>query len=283
MSQYEVQYGISNGKKWIAGHIPMKSGIIIYIDSRTGIGIDGVLKYIADFIKYQARHMSIPSYGTDDLIQELTAIALAAIPSYSIEKSANMLTFLQNHIKNRMVNLYKYTTEKCRTATHGQYRFCKVRCPHCDQTFIFDEVRGMPGACRCCGNSTSSGRWKRYPVPIAIFSSDEKIPLKDGGHTTLCERSSHDDAIILGREGDVSEDSVVMNLSINSAIDGLDPSTKKIVCLFLEGRTLLEISEEVDMSISAIKARIQSLSSNRVLLDALGKDYDCLEKTISDQ
>jgi RNA polymerase sigma factor (sigma-70 family) len=250
----------------------MKSGVVLYIDSRTGVGIDQVYRYISDFIRYQARQMSIPSYGIDDLVQELTVIALAAIPDYSIEKSANMLTFLQNHVKNRMVNLYKYATEKCRTATHGTYRFCKTRCPHCDQTFVFDETRGMPKYCTYCRTSTAEGKWRTYPIPMALLSADEEIPLKDGGHTTIRECTSPEDVLILGFRASDSEHDVVSNLSINSVIDGLEPSTKKIVNLFLEGRTLFEISEEIGISTSAIKARLQALSKNKALLEALGKD-----------
>lgn len=272
MTQYEIQYGIDGTRRWIAGHIPMKGGVILYIDSRTGVGIDKVLEYAMDFIKYQARQMNIPSYGTDDLVQELTAIALAAIPDYSIEKSANMLTFLQNHIKNRMVNLYKFSTEKCRTATHGVFRFCKAKCPQCSQTFLFDDSAGMPKNCQFCGESTKTGKWRKYPVPIAIISADEEIPLRDGGYTTIGECASEDDFIILGNKGSTAESGLVGNLSINSVIDGLDSSTKTIIYLFLEGRTLFEISEEIGLSSSAVKARLQALSKNEALLEALGKD-----------
>ena len=272
VSQYEVKYGSEHGRKWIAGHIPMKSGIVLYIDSRTGVGIDQLYRYISDFLRYQARQMSIPSYGMDDLMQELTAIALAAIPDYSIERSANMLTFLQNHIKNRMVNLYKFATEKCRTATHGTYRFCKMRCPNCDKTFIFDDNHDVIDRCPNCLSSTSEGRWRKYPVPIMMLSADEEIPLRDGGYTTISDCASPEDVAILGIQPSESEQDVVNNLSINSAIDGLEPSTKKIISLFLEGRTLFEISEEIGISTSAIKARLQGLSKNKNLLEALGKD-----------
>lgn len=272
MSQYEVKYGFECGKKWITGHIPMKSGVVLYIDSRTGVGIDQLYKYISDFLRYQARQMSIPSYGTDDLVQELSAIALAAIPDYSIERSANMLTFLQNHIKNRMINIYKYATEKCRTATHGTYRFCKTRCPNCEKTFIFDENHEIMDRCPHCLTSTSEGRWRKYPVPIMVLSADEEIPLRDGGHTTISECASPEDVLILGMRSSGSEQDVVNNLSINSAIDGLEPSTKKIISLFFEGRTLFEISEEIGISMSAIKARLQGLSKNKALLEALGKE-----------
>lgn len=272
MAEYEIRYGVTHGKKWIAGHIPMKNGVVLYIDSRTGKGTEQVYKYISDFIRYQARQMSIPSYGTEDLVQELAAIAIAAIPDYSIEKSANMLTFLQNHIKNRMINLYKYATEKCRTATHGTFRFCKMKCPKCEKTFVFDDNRGMPKSCTYCGVSTDEGRWRKYPVPMMVMSADEEIPLKDGGYTTIGECASPEDVMILGIRGPQSEAEVISNLSINSAIYGLEPSTQKIVNLFLEGRTLFEISEEIGISTSAIKARLQALSKNKVLLEALGKD-----------
>jgi RNA polymerase sigma factor (sigma-70 family) len=272
MNQYEVTYGIDSGRKWISGHIPMKSGIVLFIDTRTGVGIDQIYKYISDFIRYQARQMTIPSYSTEDLIQELTVIALAAIPDYSIEKSANMLTFLQNHIKNRMVNIYKHATEKCRTATHGTYRFCKTKCPYCEHTFIFDDNVGMPSCCVRCNADTSIGRWKAYPIPVPVLSADEEIHLQDGGRTTISECASPEDVSILGFRAVDPEVDVVNNLSINSIIDGLEPSTQHIINLFLEGRTLFEISAAVRLSTSAIKARLQSLSKNKELLESLGKD-----------
>lgn len=283
MSVYETRYGFEHGRRWIAGHIPMKRGLVLYVDTRTGEGVDSIVRYISDFVRYQARQMSIPSYGFEDLSQELIAIAISAIPDYSVDRSANMLTFLQNHIKNRMVNLYKFATEKCRTATHGVYRFCKTKCSNCNHTMLFDDVKGMPGRCASCGLNTSQGRWKKYPVAISILSADEEIPLKDGGYTTIGERASCEDVAILGMDVDDSEDCLVNNLSIISAIDELEPSTKNIICLFLEGRTLFEISEEMGISTSAIKARIQSLAKNKVLLDALGKDNEYLEKNSAAQ
>ncbi len=272
MEEHEVHYGITDGRKWICGHIPMKSDVILYIDSRTGTGINSVLSYTLDFIKYQARQMSIPSYAYEDLVQELTYIALIAIPDYSVEKGANMLTFLQNHIKNRMVNLYKFATERCRTATHGTYRYYKVRCPSCKNNMIFNETDGMLSHCKFCNHPTTEGRWKRYPVPIAMFSSDEELPSSDGNRVSLGDSVSQDVMIVLGHDAASNEDSMVSELSINSAISELDPVVQRIVTLFLSGKTVSEISEDTGMSQSEIRSKLGKLSGNTKLVKALGRE-----------
>ncbi len=272
MEEYELSYGISDGRKWICGHVPMKTDVILYIDSRDGTGIGEVLEYTLDFIKYQSRQMTIPSYSYEDLVQELTYIALIAIPDYSIEKGANMLTFLQNHIKNRMVNLYKFSTERCRTATHGTFRYYKIKCPNCRNNMIFNETDGPPQYCKFCRTPATEGKWKKYPVPIAMLSSDEELPSEDGTGTSLGDSVSPEVMTVLGHNAPVNEDNLVSELSINSAISELDPVVQRIVNLFLSGKAVSEISSDLGLSQSEIRSKLGRLSGNQRLIKALGRE-----------
>ena len=268
----ELRSGIHNGQKWIAGQIPMKQNLVVEIDTRTGKGVQEVLNYLKDFIRYQASHMNMSYHTTEDLIQELTAIALSAIPEYSLERKANMLTFLQNHVKNRIINLYKFTTEKCRTATHENFRYCKVKCPQCSAYTIIDEIHESLSRCPICRyRKQAEEKWKKYPIPIPFISSDEEIQLVDGSSTTIREHTSEEDVSILTGAAPLTEDRLLNKLSINSIISSLDETTQRILALFLEGHSMQDIAKSVKLSSSAVKARIQALGKNNELVEALGR------------
>ena len=266
--------GHKDGQRWIAGYAPMKQNICVYVDTRSGEGIEKILGYLKDFIRYQAAHMTLPSSTTDDIIQELNLIALSAIQNYNINRGANMLTFLQNHLRNRIVNLYKFTTEQCRTATHENFRFCKIKCPTCKQYSVIDECSTTLRHCLHCGFiKQPEAVWKRYPVPIGFISANEEFALQDGSITTIQEHCSYDDTMLLnGKKPFGSEDDVVNRISLFRSLSRLDPITKRILILFLEGHTMVDISRQIKLSTPCIKSKIQALRKNRSFIELFSKD-----------
>lgn len=265
----EIINGITDGQKWLMGTIPMKQNLTLYVNTKTGDGVQDILDYLEDFIKYQAAHITLPSYSNDDIIQELNMIAMLAIPDYDAGKQANMLTFLQNHIKNRIINIYKYSTEKCRTATHDNFRFCKVRCPKCKNFSIIDESTTILTRCYTCGNKKKAAEsWRKYPVPIPFISSNEEFTVQDGSQTTIQEHCSYEDVAILnGQESVELEELVLKRLSIYNILDSLDIITQQIIKLFLAGYSFVEISKQLDISTQIIKAKFLMLAKNPAFVE----------------
>jgi len=274
MATQRITTGYKNGKRWIAGQIPMKQNVIVNLDTRTGEGIATILQYLKDFIRYQAMHISLPSHSTEDIIQELNIIALSAISDYDISRGANMLTFLQNHIKNRIINIYKFATEKCRTATHENFRFCKVKCPRCKQYSVYDENSGVLTHCKHCGYIKKPNvKWRSYPIPIGFISANEEFALQDGSVTTIQDHCSYDDiTIINGRKDLHNEDELVTRLALSRSFARLDSATKKILLLFVEGHTMIEISNVVKLSTPCIKSKLQALRKNKAFIEIFSKD-----------
>jgi len=252
----------------------MKQNIYVYVDTRTGEGIPEILGYVKDFIRYQATHITLPSHTTDDIIQELNYIAISAIPDYNVSRGANMLTFLQNHLRNRIINIYKYSTEKCRTAVHENFRFCKVKCPSCKQYSVIDECATTLKHCLQCGFiKQPEVKWRSYPVPIGFISSNEEFTLQDGSQTTIQDHCSYDDVILInGKKSMSNEDDIVTRISLARSLAKLDPVTRKILFLFLEGHAMVEISKRVKLSTPCIKSKIQALRKNRALIEIFSRD-----------
>lgn len=261
--------GFSKSQRWISGHIPMKQNVVVYVDTRSGEGVSEILLYLKDFIRYQASHISLPSYSTEDVIQELNLIAISAINNYDASKGANMLTFLQNHLKNRIINIYKFATEKCRTATHENFRFCKIKCPKCKQYSTIDEHTTKLENCYNCGHrKLEKETWRSYPIPIAFISANEEFVLQDGSKTTIQDYSSYGDTFILNGirilEG---EDRIVARVTLHSTMHRLDSITQQILTMLLEGHTMIEISKTVHLSTPCIKSKIQALRKNRAFIE----------------
>lgn len=267
----DVCSGTTNGKKWLVGNIPMKQNISLYLDTRSGTGVTQVLDYLHDFITYQASHIKLPSFSKEDVIQELIIIALVAMPDYDVSKNANMLTFLQNHIKNRIVNIYKHSTEQCRTATHENFRFCKIKCPKCKQYIVVDQLQANISFCYHCGRVKKTEEvWRSYPIQIPFLSTSEEFSLSDddGSKTTIQEYYSYDDISILGgNRGFDSESKKVERLSIYSIVSTLDEVTRNIVILFLAGHSITEISKKIKLSSNDIRLKISALSDNKDFIE----------------
>lgn len=266
---FELISGTTNGQRWIAGTIPMKQNISFHVDTRTGVGVAEIMKYLEDFISYQAAHITLTSFTNEDIIQELNIIALTAIPDYDASKYANMLTFLQNHIRNRIVNLYKYSTEQCRTAIHDNYRLYRVKCPGCNRNNIINKYLDVIVNCNYCGNpKTSDDNWKFYPLQIITASANEELTLQDGSQTTIQEYCSNDDTYILFGKKEMGDEALLLKrLSIIDIITTLDDLTKQIVIAFMEGNSVLEISKQLNLTTVFIRSKIEELATNKVFIE----------------
>jgi len=263
----DIVSGQENGKKWIAGTLPMKHNITLEIDTRTGKGVIDVLNYLKDFVGYQASKIFLPAHSVEDTIQEIYTIAIIAIPEYDASKCANLLTFLQNHIRNRIINLYKFVTEQRRTAVWGYFRFFKIRCPACKKYFLADELSDDMFSCKTCGHTRQGEeRWKKYPISIGVLSSNEMFELPDGSHTTIQDHFSYEDlGHLVGVEDKMSEDSVLSRSAIFSIIKNYDEFTQAVANMIIEGYNVSEIGRELDVSSAKVKARLNKLSKNKGL------------------
>lgn len=255
----ELIYGVSDGKKWIAGQIPLKKDVVAHIDSRTGKGYDAVVESMAETIDWQASKMTLPSADQEDIRQELTMIAIAAIPDYNTERAANLCTFLQNHLQRRAKNLYKFATEQRRTALARPDRPSKLHCPKCGFLHLVDGASQEHLICARCGEEEGPKRWRRYPLLIATFSSSQSLPIEaeDGEPSSIEDFCTYSDLWFLGAqaEGEVMENKIALE-----EVSGReDADTKLIIQHLLEGWSLSDACVKVGASRTIVKKRLRAI------------------------
>lgn len=255
-------FGMENGKRWISGKVDIGKGKTILVDTRTGRGVNEILLKLNNFISYQASKVKFPSYAREDIMQEIRVLALEAIPKYDNSKNTNIITFLQNHIKNRIVNMCKFFSEKRRRATFCNTNISKIRCPSCRKFFMANE-NAERYTCSGCFFSAqgSSPKWKKYNVPILPVPSssmkDTSSNEENEKEISILDVISESDSNL----GFVMEVAQNLDERINNKLDffkiynKLDNTNKKILRMVMEGYTYKDISEKVGISEKAAYAR----------------------------
>lgn len=154
----------------------------LYLNSKTGEGFDKLIGLMRGFLNHQLNIMEFPSFGRDDLEQEMLTLAMEALPRYDETRPANLLTFLQGHVKNRLINMCKFFSQKRRCATYISNDTQKVRCNSC-RTFFRAKSSLDTLSCPKCGESAErgSGMWKFYnliAIPGQLAVDDNEVQVE---------------------------------------------------------------------------------------------------------
>lgn len=259
-----VESGFIDGKRWIAGDVPMGKGLTIEVDTRTGKGVDKICEHLNKFIFIQTLKVKFPSYFRDDTAQELYIMALEAIPNFNADKNANMLTFLESHIQKRIINKFKYFSEQKRVPICKTARVFKFRCPDCRSFFILkpDDVV----QCKKCGLTDPTAKWKRYNIILPSFSWD------------FITSEHNEDSNAPGTERIFSalfsmsidpEDEVNKKLDFLKKFDQMEEIEQTIIKKILEGRSSNEIASE--MQISGVAAYNNATKVIKLVKAAVGE------------
>lgn len=252
---------ISNeNTKWTKGSVPVGRGDFVYVDTETGEGVDKICSLLQRFVSYQSSKVKFPSSTPEDVAQDLYVLALEAMPSYNPDKNANILTFLQSHIKKRLINKCKFVSEKKRRATYINSNAYKIRCPNCRG---FSTAQGPVESCPKCGHSGREGKWKKYNIPVLpIFFTciEDKLP-EEVNDLTEAFSDLQTIASLLGETAETVDQVVQIKLDFMKLFDRLDETNKKIVQMILAGYAYKDIATEVGLSEKATYARVAKIIS----------------------
>lgn len=271
--QQDFSFGYSNNKRWIKGWVPVGKKKQVYIDTLSGEGVQEVLQVLNSFITYQASKVKFPSYSKEDIIQEIRLLALEAIPKYDISRNTNIITFLQNHIKNRIINLCKFVSEKRRRATYFKTEQIKVKCPKC-KSFFRASKDELYHICNKCGFSASSESdiWRKYNMPVVSipFSSIGCDSNSQGVNNQLSfieyVSSTDNDLEFISNNTLALEKVSNLKLDFMRVLDQLDDLNRKIILMIIEGHTYKDIASEVGISEKAAYARAKKFMKKQKIM-----------------
>lgn len=259
----ELERGITDGKKWIKGHVPVGKDNWVYMDTAQNIGVNDICVLLKKFVTYQSLKVKFSSFTYEDTMQEIYALIIEAIPSYELGRNSNMLTFLQNHVKNRIINMCKFYSESRRRATHSTSITVKARCPSCKSVIRTEKAKSYScPECKHVGNKD----WKVYNTPVlAIPFSAMKVSSnnKNSQDRDILDSIASGDGIlsVLGHETTNIEKIVENRLDFAKLYDVLDETDRKMIDMFLAGNGHKDVAASLGLSEKATYARIGKITS----------------------
>jgi len=266
IQQDDFIVGFTNDKRWFKGTVSIGKDQLIYVDTQKGEGIEKIFKRLDNFITYQASKLHFPNYTKEDIVQEIKVLALEAIPKYDNTRKSNMITFLQNHIRNRIINLCKFVSEKRRRATFYSIIQCKIRCPDCKHfTKIYNEVDMY--TCQSCFKVAPKDDkgWKKYNLPIVpiSFGKIEAMTENSNGESlpSLSEifSDSNENLAFIKELKLPLEERIQKKVDFLKIYEKLDDTNKKIIKMVMEGHTYKDISRLVGISEKSTYARASKI------------------------
>lgn len=253
-----LERGIIDGRKWLRGSVPVGKDNWIYIDTLKNNGINDICKLLSKFVTYQALKVKFSSYSTEDVMQEIYALIIEAMPSYELGRQSNMLTFLQNHVKNRIINMCKYFSESRRRAIHSDVTIVKARCPQCKNVIRTEKAKSYTcPKCEHVGNKD----WKVYNTPVLpIPFSSIRLPSNNRNtqERDVLDSIAESDGIysILGEETTNIEKIVEFRLDFAKLYTMLEETDRKMLDMFLAGNGHKEVAQCLGLSEKATYVRV---------------------------
>lgn len=227
-------------KKNFQGYVKMFDDIY-YVDTKTGEGVDKVLKKIDPLLCKMAASTYISGYSFEDIKQELSIMAIKGIKSYDPSKNTALSTFLYKHLDNKLISKLKSANKMSNDANliYGQEDSdTKIR--KAKEELSFSQ----------CGSRYNDGEEILFE-----YSVEES----DGFYQSPVRRY----------------DDVNFEISIRKISEELDDKTSKILELIcFEDYTIKDAAAEVGLSGWAASIRIKNLAKKHSVKSALGKSLN---------
>lgn len=224
----------------------------VYLNLDTGEGVDRVMKRLEKFVYYKSNDISFPSYSNEDVHQQIYMLALEGLPNYNPDKGANLLTFLQQHINNRLVNMYKFYSEQKRRAVMHNISRAKFKCKSCG-TLFQSSLHGII-KCPSCnkeGEHKDTAKWVKYNIPVVPVSvTSALVSDGDGAETSLLNVISADSASVMtvAKKASSNIEGLHNSIDINKFISiAKTAANKSIIKMIIQGFTYKEIADHLGM------------------------------------
>jgi RNA polymerase sigma factor (sigma-70 family) len=251
-------------KSHFSGTVDIGKNRTLFVDTATGEGVEEICKLLKKFVYFQTGKTSFPSYSSEDVAQEVYALAIEAIPKYNPNKNANILTFLHNHVKNRIINLCKFHSEKRRISRYTDIGFVKLRCNSCRNFFPCNNNE-VEVACPHCKivKPMDSDQWKKYNIAVVPLSYNSTFMIDDensmdGEASNLFDRDSDMAGFIVA--GHTFHPSYLNTiLDVEKAAEDLDVINKQIFKLIYQGFTVREVSEKIGINQRLLRIRLNKI------------------------
>tara|TARA_Y100001935_G_C17246668_1_gene478704 strand:+ start:298 stop:1062 length:765 start_codon:yes stop_codon:yes gene_type:complete len=230
----------------------------IFVDTKTGQGIDRVIKKITPLIDGMAAKSHISGYSFDDIKQEISLLVVDGVKRYDPNREVKLSTFLHWHLKNKFITKLKSLNTMASDATTMKDK--KIERCSCGGE-IAGGGNGQPFKCMDCGKIHKAiYRSSRRELSF----SEMKVTASDSDEVNdYINFVSTDDSVFPSKFGNISTIETKMFFENLEAV--LDEKTAQILRKFcIEGTTMQEAAKSVGMTGWAASVRLKRIYKNPV-------------------
>jgi RNA polymerase sigma factor (sigma-70 family) len=213
----------------------------LFVDCRSGVGIDKVVAAMSDLISYLASKFNFDGFDLEDKKQHIALRIVEGIPQFKPDKGAKLSSFLQMRITRRLINEVRDANRSRKSATNLKTRVFSYHCS-CGNAFSAEE---SVTACDVCSKAINPE--KRRWIKQSTVSIEEA---GDG---------------YIGAAGTDTMNKHINTIELEESLQNVDQDTKDIVCMIYNDCSLSVIAEKLGMSQSNVYAKLKKLRKNKKL------------------
>lgn len=229
-----------------AGQGPAFEGIVevydesFYVNTKTGVGLESVIKKIEPLLNKMASKTYISGYSFEDIKQELTIMAIQGVRAYNPTKDTKLSSFMQNHLRNKLISKLRSVNKMS------------------NDSFALYEKKG---------DQKEGGKIRKVREEI-LFSSCTPDSLDDP--TMIFENTIPEEDGLYGANG-LSIADKEFELAIRSLEEQIDSKTITIMKLiYYEDYPIKKAAEAVGLTGWAASMRLKKLKENEFFMEAFG-------------
>jgi RNA polymerase sigma factor (sigma-70 family) len=242
----------------------------IDIDTRTGKGLDKVLKKIEPLLFKMSKSAFMRGSSYEDIKQDLVIIAIEGIKSFDPSKNVKLSTFLQIHLRNKLISKIKSENKISNNANIILEQKLPDECK-CGSTKFISVVKSFSEkrTCVSCSKVYSKKAFTaRQEIPFCVM--DEKVDTNEDSGLIFSDLVSADDNILRQSRSDVH--SLELIRSISSLDGSIDEQTQKLMYLIsFEDYSIADAAQKLGMSNWEANSKLKRLSRNEKIKDLIKK------------
>lgn len=234
----------------------------IYISKKTKEGYDKVLKRIDPLLCGWASKAYMPGYSFEDIKQEVSLIAIEGINGYDPDKKVKLSSFLQTHIKYKVISkiksLNKLSNDASLLKLSDEQSFCSCK---------FPEIDGYDNICKTC-DFPPKPEYRSSRSEYSFSSLNKDFLTNNGEPMPYDSFISNSDNFYFDGTDDFSKTD--LKIIMEKLKESLDEKTFKILKLvWIDGHSKEYAADQIGISGWAVSQKLKKLLKNNIISDIL--------------
>ena len=234
----------------------------IYISKVTKQGYDKVLRRIDPLLCGWASRAYMPGYSFEDIKQEVSLIAIEGINAYDPTKKVKLSSFLQTHIKYKVISKIKSLNKLSNDASLIKMSE-QDGCCSCDQP----DIDSYDNVCKLCDMPPKS-EYRSSRSEFSFSSLNNDLLTNNGEPMAYDGMVSNNDNFY--SDGIDEFDKADLEIALQKLEDNLDEKTFKILKLvWIDGHSKEYAASQVGITGWAASQKLKQLLKNNIISDLL--------------